>query len=76
VKTTVGRSLCVGDTIEVWWNPKRDTIIALAPYRGPLEYLFPGGAQIATFALLRGGMTIDNTDYFEVISTPSAPEAP
>lgn len=58
-----GSDLKVGDVIEVWWTPKRDTITALEPYTGPLAYLFPKGAQIARFAMC-SGMTIDNGDTF------------
>ena len=65
----LGSELRVGDTIEVWWTPHCDTITGLRPYRGPLEYLFPKGAQIASFALNRSGMTIDNADVFERAAT-------
>lgn len=68
MKRVRGASLKVGDTVAVWWRPKRDTITALRPYTGPLAHLFPKGAQIAEFALLRGGMTIDNDDSYEVTS--------
>ena len=63
-----GSELKVGDSIKVWWKPKVDTITALHPYTGPLTHLFPEGAQIAEFAILRGGMTIDNSDYEEVVA--------
>ena len=62
-----GKELKVGDTIEVWWNPHRDTITELRPYLGPLAYLFPEGAQLASFAVCQSGMTIDNGDVFEVV---------
>ena len=66
--TVRGGDLRVGDVIEVWWQPRRDTIIELRPYRGPLANLFPAGAQIAIFAQLRNGMTIDNSDIYERIN--------
>lgn len=69
----LGASLRVGDTIEVWWSPRRDTITRLQPYRGPLAHLFKDGAQIASFALLRTGMTIDNSaDYVVLVSQGAA----
>jgi hypothetical protein len=65
MSTVLGSELRVGDTIEVWWAHGRDTITGLRPYRGPLAYLFSEGAQLASFALNRSGMTIDNADTFE-----------
>ena len=62
-----GRHLRVGDTIDVWWRPKRDTITALTPYHGPLAKYFRLGAQLATFAS-GVGMTIDNDDYYWVFN--------
>lgn len=61
-----GKDLKVGDTIEVWWTPNRDTITALRPYTGPLECL--AGAQLADFALNRTGMTIEATHDFNVLN--------
>lgn len=66
--TVYGSELKVGDTIEVWWRPQRDTIVSLKPYTGPLSYLFPKGAQIAIFALLKTGMTIDNNDIYQKVT--------
>jgi hypothetical protein len=63
-----GSELEVGDTISVWWKGRRDTITHLTPYTGPLSGLFPSGARIAEFALLRVGMTIDNEDRYEIIT--------
>jgi hypothetical protein len=63
-----GKELQIGDTIEVWWTPGRDTVTTLRPYSGPLANLFPDGAQIAGFALLGTGMTIDNAERFLRIS--------
>ena len=63
-----GDALRAGDTIKVWWRPGRDTIISLRPYRGRLVYLFTDGAQIAEFAILKCGMTIENGEDYETIS--------
>ena len=63
-----GDRLRVGMTIEVWWNPHQDTITALEPYVGPLAYLWPDGARIAQFALLKTGMTIDHNEAYRVLS--------
>jgi hypothetical protein len=68
-KQVRGNELKLGDVIDTWAGKKR--IIALQPYRGPLAYLFPAGAQIATFDL-GGGMTIDNSDLFEIASFEAA----
>jgi len=69
-QTVSGRDLRVGDTIEVWWAPHRDTIIDLVPYEGPLKYLWEedGGAQVAAFGLNKIGMTIEPHMSFRVIS--------
>ena len=67
MSTVFGSDLKVGDTIKVWWQPNRDRIVGLYPYVGPLEYLFPEGAQTAAFALNKCGMTIDNNHPYEVI---------
>lgn len=60
-----GQTLKVGDTIEVWWRPQRDTITALRPYSGPAN--LPKGTQLAEFALLKVGMTILPDDDFTLI---------
>lgn len=63
----VGASeLRVGDTIEVWWTPGRDTITELRPYTGPLECLKEG--EIAIFALYTGGMTIEPGSRYRVLN--------
>ena len=63
-----GTELKVGDTIETWWKPNRDTITSLRPYHGPLNYLWDGKAQIATFALLKTGMTIEPQGRYVVVN--------
>jgi hypothetical protein len=63
-----GAELKIGDTIEVWWKPRRDTIISLRPYTGRLAYLWETGAQIASFAICTGGMTVGNDEIFEVVA--------
>ena len=57
-----------GDTIEVWWAPKRDVITELRPYTGQLAHIWKSGASIAAFAICRTGMTIDHDDDFVVVS--------
>lgn len=66
-KRVFGRELKPGDVIETWWQPTRDTITALEPYAGPLT-CFKDGARIASFAMNRCGMTIDNGDLFNVVA--------
>lgn len=64
-----GSALKVGDALSVWWSPKTDIITELVPYEGALKHLFPEGAQLASFAILKTGMTIDNSDYYEIVRT-------
>lgn len=59
-----GTQLQVGDTIEVWWSPRRDTITALTPYTGPLNCV----DRVATFALLKNGMSICHGDQFTLLA--------
>ena len=63
----LGSDLKVGDTIEVWWVPRRDTITALQPYTRPLAHIFPKGALLADFAINQSGMTIERDHDFAVI---------
>jgi len=42
------QSVRVGDVLGVWWKPRRDAVVKLAPYDGPLPELV--GGQVATFA--------------------------
>ncbi len=52
VQNITGDQLRVGDTIEVWWQPKRATITALRPYNPPAVMgLPPGNWRIAQFAV-------------------------
>ena len=62
-----GHDLKVGDILEVWWRPGRDTITEIEPYKGPLESIFSEGASIAYFAIWHLGMTIPHTEAFKVI---------
>lgn len=66
--TVSGADLRVGDVIEVWWAPNRDTIIGLRPYTGPLAHLWPHGAMLADFAQNKCGMTIGCADIFRRIA--------
>lgn len=65
-KTT--EQLRVGDTIEVWWTPGRDTITALKPYGGSLLETLGLGTKIAEFALSKTGMTLEAGAVFKVIT--------
>lgn len=69
MRTILGRDLKVGDVVTgLFWSPThQDVITSLEPYNGPLAYLWKDGAQIARFALCKGGMMIDNGEAFEVI---------
>lgn len=64
-KTTA--QLKVGDTIEVWWRPGRDTITALKPYDGALLETLGKGTKLADFALNKFGMTLEAGAIFEVV---------
>lgn len=68
----LGRNLKVGDTIKTWWTPGRDTITGLTPYTGKLAHIWGGRAKIASFALLKTGMTIDPDDHYEVVKLTTA----
>ena len=57
--------LQVGDTINVWWSPGWDTIIALRPYTGPLLRLLGEGTQLADFELNKSGMTLEAGFQYE-----------
>lgn len=64
----LGTDLRAWDVIEVWWSPKRDTIISLKPYTGAIAHVFRAGAQIAEFAMNKNGMTIENDAIFTVVA--------
>jgi len=67
--TTQGRDLKTGDTIEVWWAPKRDTITRIEKYQGSYQdHADWQGVRIAYFAILQGGMTIFPHDLFERVA--------
>jgi hypothetical protein len=69
---TLGRYLKVGDTIEVWWYPKRDRITDLAPHSGQNAYIFePGGAQFIIFEVNQEGISMGNNDHFWVMEHPA-----
>ena len=65
---TSTRDLRVGDTILVWWNPGRDTIIRLTPYTGPLLALLGEGTLLADFALSPTGMTLEAGAWFDRVN--------
>ncbi len=71
-----GSDLKVGDTIVVWWAPKRDTITALRIHQEPFPGWYktlhgtppkPGEVRIAEFAINKLGMTIFPLDTVEII---------
>jgi hypothetical protein len=49
-QTIEAHEVKVGDTLEIWWAPHRDTVVAIRPYTGRLECL--KGGWIFRFALL------------------------
>ena len=51
-----GKDLRVGDTIDVWWKPGRDTITELRPYVGPYASFI---CSVAYFAINKVGMSIE-----------------
>lgn len=61
--------LKVGDTIEVWWRPGRDTITTIEPYKGPLLATLGIGTKIARFALNPVGMTLEAGAIFNRIKS-------
>ena len=64
----LGKDLKIGDVIEVWWKPNRDTIIGLKEYTGGISNLWKDGARLADFAQNRCGMTIDNGALYKVVN--------
>ena len=62
-----GRDLRVGDSLGVWWipEPRRDQIISIRPYAGPLAHLWPEGAVLVDFAS-GPGMSVGLDDRFRV----------
>lgn len=63
-----GKDLRVGMVLRVWWGYKRDTIMGIVPYVGPLAGEFPEGASIVRFALCQDGMTVDHAADCEVVA--------
>ena len=68
-----GSDLRIGHVVKVWFTGEQgSTLVGLRPYKGPLEYLFPEGAQIGNFTSNtpkgRTEMTIDNGAFFEVLA--------
>lgn len=57
-REVLSEELRVGDTIDVWWHGRRDTITAIEPYNGPLLPVLGEKTRIAYFAYLKMGMTI------------------
>lgn len=64
-----GKDLRVGDVIETWWTPGRDTVVEIRPYTGPLLDLLGAGTRIAVFAICVSGMTISPDDDFARVAS-------
>jgi len=65
--TVKGSEVRVGDILEVWWNPGRDTVTGIRPYEGRLDCM--KGGWIFEFALLpSGSMTVAPNDRFQRVS--------
>jgi len=62
--TKNGIDLKVGDVVDVWWAPRKDTITKITPYNG--SYPGKSGARIAHFVYV-SGMTIGNDEHFDVL---------
>lgn len=64
-----GKDLKVGDIITTWWEPGTDMIKGLTPYTGNYER-DPDfrGARIASFGILKVGMTIFPDEHFSVVN--------
>ncbi len=58
-----GSELEVGDVIEVFWKPYRDTITGFRS----LRHATPGYSRAADFAT-GPGMTVPDNDYFQVVN--------
>lgn len=68
-QTIEAQDVKVGDILEVWWNPSRDTVTAIRSYQGPLECM--QGGWIFEFALLPSrGMTVAPGDRFQKVGIP------
>lgn len=63
-----GSELQVGDVIEVWWAPNRETITALKPYTGAYAETILRDARLASFAMNKNGMTIEAGALFTVFN--------
>ena len=66
-----GADLRPGDAIKVWMQSEPVRITSLAPYSGPLAYLFKEGASIAQFDVGASGMTIDHGAIFDRVVIPA-----
>ena len=65
-QTVKANEVRIGDVLEVWWAPHRDTVVAIRSYEGPLECL--RGGWVFQFALLPSGeMTVAPDDFFTLL---------
>jgi hypothetical protein len=61
-----GSDVKAGDVLDVWWKPRRDTVLSLRDYG--TGTLWPDGARIAAFA--HGPeMTIGNDEAITLADT-------
>lgn len=57
----------VGDVVEVWWAPRRDTVIGIHPYKGRLECM-KGGWIFEFAALPSKRMSVSPIDRFRKVA--------
>lgn len=63
------RLLKVGDTIQCWWYPGRDTITDIQPYNSKI--FGDKKVKIASFALNKTGMTLEPNSTYLVLKLKS-----
>jgi len=66
--------LKIGDTIEVWWAPRKDRIVNIRPYDGMLDCM--KGGFILEFAQNNTGMTAAPKEYFTLLHRAGPQENP
>ena len=60
--------LRVGDTIDVWWQPRFDRITALRKYDGPRLDLLGAGTKLADFQFNKTGMTLAGVGWSDKLT--------
>src|ERR1700728_3550721 len=70
IKHIAGRDLKEGTRVRTWFMPTGTDVVAIEPYHGPLECLWPEGARIIGFdsRTPSGGtsMTVGNSELLEL----------